>query len=158
MLLSGKTMAFSHFIEQNAPRVCSAVRAILGNQDEADKIAQQVFVTAWFTAKGRDTWRLPYAWIYRIVVSECYGYLRMKRLEPSVDGTLDRVHQQRDLLNQALERVPDEDRYLLLLRELEGYSVTQLSEATKLDESTIKKRLFEARQRLARNLTRNLRP
>jgi DNA-directed RNA polymerase specialized sigma24 family protein len=58
----------------------------------------------------------------------------------------------RDLLNKALARIPDEDRYLLLLRELEGYSVTQLSEATKLDECTIKNSLFATRRRLARDL------
>jgi RNA polymerase sigma-70 factor (ECF subfamily) len=49
-----------------------------------------------------------------------------------------------------LERIPAEDRRLLLLRELEGYPVAKLSELTGLDENTIKARLFRTRQRLVK--------
>jgi RNA polymerase sigma-70 factor (ECF subfamily) len=69
-------------------------------------------------------------------------------------ATSDRVVVQRDLLNRLLERLPEEERHLLLLKELEGYSVAQLSEVTGLNENTIKVRLFRTRQRLARAAAR----
>ena len=53
-----------------------------------------------------------------------------------------------------LERIPEEDRHLLLLKELEGYSVANLSEVTGLAESTIKVRLFRTRQRLVKAAAR----
>jgi DNA-directed RNA polymerase specialized sigma24 family protein len=55
---------------------------------------------------------------------------------------------QRDLLNKVLKRIGEEDRYLLLLRELEGYSVAQLAEEAGLSEHTIRVALFRVRQRL----------
>jgi RNA polymerase sigma-70 factor (ECF subfamily) len=55
---------------------------------------------------------------------------------------------QRDFLNKLLLRIPERDRHLLLLRELEDYSIAQLAEATGLNENTIKVRLFRTRQRL----------
>jgi DNA-directed RNA polymerase specialized sigma24 family protein len=63
---------------------------------------------------------------------------------PAPDG----VVSQRDLLNKVLEGIGEEDRYLLLLRELEGYSVAQLAEETGKSEHTIRVALFRTRQRL----------
>jgi DNA-directed RNA polymerase specialized sigma24 family protein len=58
------------------------------------------------------------------------------------------------MLKDALTRIPDEDRCLLLLRELHGYSVAQLSEVTGLDEFAVRNRLFATRQRLVKGLGR----
>jgi RNA polymerase sigma factor (sigma-70 family) len=88
-----------------------------------------------------------------MVVNECYRFLRTKAFKSANARGSARTHLRGDL-NTVLDRIPEEDRYLLLLRELEGYSVQELSEATGLDESTIGRKLFAARQRLAKNLER----
>jgi len=53
-----------------------------------------------------------------------------------------------------LIRIPERDRHLLLLRELEGFSIAELSEATGLNENTIKVRLLRIRQHLIAAATR----
>jgi RNA polymerase sigma-70 factor (ECF subfamily) len=63
---------------------------------------------------------------------------------------LDAVVLQRNYLNRLLETLPERDRHLLLLREVEGLSITELAEATGLNENVLKIRLFRARQRLVR--------
>jgi len=126
-------------------------------------------VKVYFSVKGFDARSSLYTWIHRIAVNECYQFLRKNRLKLSYESdsaentisvrvqmardprpTCDRVVAQRDLLNRLLERLPEEERHLLLLKELEGYSVAQLSEETGLNENTIKVRLFRTRQRLAK--------
>ena len=106
-------------------------------------------------------------WIYRIAVNECYGFLRRKRLKlvyesDTADNALsmcmqsvadpravtDRAVMQRDFLNKLLARVPENDRLLLLLKEVEGFSLAELSEMTGLNLNTLKVRLFRTRQRL----------
>jgi RNA polymerase sigma-70 factor (ECF subfamily) len=146
--------AFREFVEQNATRINRTACAIVGNREDADEIAQSVFVKAWFSAGSRDERGSSQTWIYRLVVNECYWFLRTKPLKAANDDGFARTHLRRDLLNTALDRIPEEDRYMLLLRELEGYSVQELSEATGLDESTIGRKLFAARQRLAKKLGR----
>jgi RNA polymerase sigma-70 factor (ECF subfamily) len=47
-----------------------------------------------------------------------------------------------------MERVSDEEKQLLLLKEVEGYSVEELSGMLKMNENTIKVKLFRARQKL----------
>ena len=76
------------------------------------------------------------------------------KLPADPSPTSDTLVAQRDFLNKLLLRIPEQDRHLLLLRELEGFSIAQLSEATGLNENTIKVRLFRTRQQLIAAATR----
>ena len=64
---------------------------------------------------------------------------------------------QRDFINKLLARIPKNDRWLLISKEVEGFSLAELSEMTGLNESTIKVRLFRTRQALVAAAAR-LRP
>jgi RNA polymerase sigma-70 factor (ECF subfamily) len=172
-LQAGNEIAYRKFVEGYQFGVYRVAYGILGNRDEADEVAQKVFARAYLSVKGLDARSSLYTWIFGIAVSECYTFLRTKRLKlgnesnstlnPSLmrvqmgldsNSRSEQVVLQRDLLNTLLGRIPDEDRCLLLLRELEGYSVAKLSEVTGLNESTIKARLFRTRQHLAAQLDR----
>jgi RNA polymerase sigma-70 factor (ECF subfamily) len=77
----------------------------------------------------------------------------MEKRKP-VDETLE----QRDLLLKLLAKVSEEDRMLILLKEVEGHSVEELAQMTGMNENTIKVKLFRTRQKLlkaAQRLTRN---
>jgi RNA polymerase sigma-70 factor (ECF subfamily) len=63
---------------------------------------------------------------------------------PSVEGELAR----RDYVVKLLEKLPAEDRTLMLLKEVEGHSVEELAQMTGLNQNTIKVKLFRARQKL----------
>ena len=64
--------------------------------------------------------------------------------QPAVDQSLAR----RDLAVKLLEKLSEEDRQLILLKEVEGHSVEELAQRTGLNENTIKVKLFRARQKL----------
>ena len=55
---------------------------------------------------------------------------------------------QRDFLMKLLEKLSADDRSLLMLKEVEGHSVDELSKMTGMNENTIKVKLFRARQKL----------
>src|SRR5258708_4280926 len=63
---------------------------------------------------------------------------------PAVDTRL----AQRDLIGKLMGKLSSEDRSLLLLKEVEGHSVEELSQMTGMNENTIKVKLFRARQKL----------
>ena len=65
-------------------------------------------------------------------------------LNVPVDMTLER----QDLLVKLLSRVSEEDRMLMLLKEVEGHSVEELARMTGMNENTIKVKLFRTRQKL----------
>jgi RNA polymerase sigma-70 factor (ECF subfamily) len=66
--------------------------------------------------------------------------------QPSADTTLAR----RDYVLKLLSRVSEEERMLLMLKEVEGYSVEELASMTGMNENTIKVKLFRARQKLVK--------
>ena len=164
-LQAGDERAFREIIERYASKICRLAYGILRNRDDADEIAQEVFTKVYLSIKNFSARSSLYSWIYRIAVNECYGFLRKKRFKPvypndSPDDTLslrmeaimdgrptpDRTAMQRNFINKLLARIPEDDRWLLISKEVEGFSLADLSEMTGLNESTIKVRLFRIRQ------------
>jgi RNA polymerase sigma-70 factor (ECF subfamily) len=70
----------------------------------------------------------------------------------------DRATVARDYLNKLLVRIPAEDRFLLVLKEVEGHSIGELAEMTGATESAIKTKLFRARHKLLEAAGRMSRP
>ena len=63
---------------------------------------------------------------------------------PAADDSLAK----RDFVSKLLSKVSEEDRSLILLKEVEGHSVEELAQMTGMNENTIKVKLFRARQKL----------
>jgi RNA polymerase sigma-70 factor (ECF subfamily) len=163
-------MAFKEIVDRYQAKVFSIIYGILRNRNDAEDIAQQVFSKIYFSIGRFDSRSSLLTWIYRITVNECYDYLRkrrvrklvyesdfsaeeVKRLETSdavVDPTapVDRQLAEHDLVLKLLSKVSQQDRTLILLKEVDGHSVEELSEITGLNENTIKVKLFRTRQKL----------
>ncbi len=176
---AGEEAAFRDIVEGYQAKVFSIIYGILRNHNDAEDIAQQVFSKAFFSIRRFDFRSSLLTWIYKITVNECYDYLRKKKVrklvyesdfseedarrvaqsEPGRDPRtpVDVAVAQRDLVVKLLARLPQQDRCLLLLKEVEGHSVEELAEMTGINENTVKVKLFRARQRLlklAQRLTR----
>ncbi len=165
-------LAFREIVERYQAKVFSIIYGILRNHNDAEDIAQQVFAKIYFSIQNFDFRSSLLTWIYKITVNECYDYLRKKRVRklvyesdfseedallmensgavaesaPAVDDTLAR----RDLAVKLLSKISEEDRNLILMKEVEGHSVEELSQMTGMNENTIKVKLFRARQKLVK--------
>ena len=163
-------LAFREIVERYQAKVYSIIFGILRNRNDAEDIAQQVFAKVYFSMGNFDFRSSLLTWIYKITVNECYDYLRKKRVRklvyesdfseeesllmqnsesamdhrPAVDTQL----AQRDFVLKLLAKVSEEDRNLMLLKEVEGHSVEELAQMTGMNENTIKVKLFRARQKL----------
>jgi RNA polymerase sigma-70 factor (ECF subfamily) len=169
---SGDEMAFREVVDRYQAKVFSIIYGILRNRNDAEDISQQVFAKIYFSIKNFDFRSSLLTWIYKITVNECYDYLRKKRVrklvyesdftaeesvrlenaEPASNQApgVDQRLAQHDLIVKLLSKVSEEDRNLMLLKEVEGHSVEELSAMTGMNENTIKVKLFRARQKLAK--------
>src|SRR5246127_4126413 len=165
-------IAFREIVERYQAKVFSIIYGILRNHNDAEDIAQQVFAKVYFSIRNFDFRSSLLTWIYKITVNECYDYLRKKRVrklvyesdfsaedsqrmdraDPAIDPAqpVDRQLAQHDLVVKLLSKVSEEDRTLILLKEVEGHSVEELSGMTGMNENTIKVKLFRARQKLVK--------
>jgi RNA polymerase sigma-70 factor (ECF subfamily) len=165
-------IAFREIVDRYQAKVFSIIYGILRNRNDAEDIAQQVFAKIYFSISNFDFRSSLLTWIYKITVNECYDYLRKKRVrklvyesdfssddsmrmensEPVTNQGPSIVERlaQHDLIFKLLSKISEEDRSLILLKEVEGHSVEELSEMTGMNENTIKVKLFRARQKLVK--------
>jgi RNA polymerase sigma-70 factor (ECF subfamily) len=167
---AGDELAFRELVERFQAKIFSIIYGILRNHNDAEDIAQQVFSKVYFSIRNFDFRSSLLTWIYKITVNECYDYLRKKRVrrlvyesdfsqeesqrmeasDPAVDPAVpaDERLAQRDFAVKLLSKVSEEDRSLILLKEVEGHSVEELAQMTGMNENTIKVKLFRTRQKL----------
>jgi RNA polymerase sigma-70 factor (ECF subfamily) len=180
MAQGGKESAFEELIRRHQQRVFALVSGILRRQEDVEDIAQQVFLKVYLSLRKFDQRAAFSTWLYKITVNECWDYLRKKKVRPLVyesdlseeqvsrlDGIVsaERVSlnpneraEVKQLLERMLDKLPEQDRQLLVLKEIEGFSVQELAEILHLNVNTVKVRLFRARGRILEGYRRRLVP
>ena len=146
-----KETAFREFVERYQARIYRVALAILGIPEQADEIARKAFVDAHRAFNGTTSDSSLFIRTHRITVDECYRFLAESWFVPLRSH---RGAERRDLLNKLLVRIPREDRHILLLCEMEGYSTPNISQLSGLNEDAVRTILFRTRQRLAGELRR----
>ena len=169
----GDAAAYEHLVRVHQQRVFAVVSGILRRREDVEDVAQQVFVKAYFSLPRFDQRAAFGTWLYKIAVNECWDYLRKKKVRPLVyeaDLSEEQVRQfgasrehsgthtfgeetsrrleQRQLIDRLLEELEERDRLMLILKEVEGFSVEEIGQLLDLNVNTVKVRLFRARGRL----------
>ena len=170
MAQDGTEAAYEELIRRHQQRVTALVGSILRRNEDIEDVVQQVFLKVFVSLKRFDLRAAFSTWLYKITVNECWDYLRKRRVRPltyeadlseeqvsRLDGVLsakrpperpgERAEVQ-ELLDWMLEKLPEQDRQLLILKEMEGFSVHELADVLGLNVNTVKVRLFRARGRI----------
>lgn len=170
---NGEEDAFRLIVEKYQAKVFSIINGILRNRNDAEDIAQQVFTKIYFSLKKFNFRSALVTWIYKITVNECYDYLRKQKVrkltyesdmseddlrridnmeDPSKNpsDSIDRRTELRQYVVRLLDKLTEEERNLLILKEVEGYPVEELARMVDMNENTVKVKLFRARQKLVK--------
>lgn len=175
---AGNMEAFEALVVRHQSRVFAVAGGILRNREDVEDIAQQVFSKAYFSLKRFDQRAAFSTWLYKITVNECWDVLRKRKVRPLVlevdlseeqsrqyqaaeqlsDGRPDASEQlaSRERVEQLLGCLEERDRSMLVLKEVQGFSVEEIAEILEINANTVKVRLFRARQRIAESLKRRL--
>lgn len=167
---NGTEAAYEELIRRHQQRVGALVGSILRRNADVEDVVQQVFLKVYISLKRFDLRAAFSTWLYKITVNECWDYLRKRKVRPltyeadlseeqvsRLDGiaSADRPPESpseraevKELLDWMLAKLPEQDRQLLILKEIEGFSVHELAEAMGLNVNTVKVRLFRARGRI----------
>jgi len=167
---NGTEAAYEELIRRHQQRVAALVGSILRRNEDIEDVVQQVFLKVFISLKRFDLRAAFSTWLYKITVNECWDYLRKRKVRPltyeadlseeqvsRLDGIVsaDRPPESpgeraevKELLDWMLDKLPEQDRQLLVLKEMEGFSVHELADMLGLNVNTVKVRLFRARGRL----------
>src|SRR5271168_3992687 len=162
--------AFEELVRRHQHRVMAVAAGLLRRREDAEEIAQQVFLKAYFSLKRFDQRAAFSTWLYKITVNECWDLLRKKKVRPLLyesDLSEEQAHQvlaseqkgsttpdisqqlgDRQRVENLLQGLEERDRLMLVLKEVEGFSIEEIAETMELNANTVKVRLFRARQRI----------
>jgi RNA polymerase sigma-70 factor (ECF subfamily) len=178
----GDREAFSEIVRRYQDRVYSLCMRWLGDPALAEEVAQDVFFAA-FRSLGSFRGDARFStWIFRVAVNHCknrelYRRRRGHGRTESIDGQADDddaapprqyaaegpgtdalIHQAEAdrQLQAALDALEEDQRQIILLRDVEDLSYEEIAEILDLPKGTVKSRLHRARSELARKLLRRI--
>ncbi|MGD9720450.1 MAG: RNA polymerase sigma factor [Pirellulales bacterium] len=154
-------VAFVALVERFRQRVWRICFRLLGNEQDANDAAQEVFIRL-FTHRGKFAGRSKYAtWVHAIAVRTCLTLRRGRGRRQKHEDTASDEQWERQQpttaaptsglnldLMQMLDVLDEEDRAMLILKYAEGYDYEELSEIFELSVSACKMRLARAREKL----------
>ena len=174
--------AFRELVSIHRDRVYNITFRMLGNRAEAEDVAQEVFITVFKTIHTFREESKFSTWLYRVAVNHCknrikYLSRRQDRNKDELDETTrgsesssgngaigspppsapDRAlegAQMEKLLQEAIATLDDEQRTVVVLRDIEDLSIEEICEITGLPDGTVKSRLHRARLVLRKKLQR----
>ena len=157
---AGDARATRELVDRHLPRMVNLARRVLGNQADAEEVAQEVFLRVW---KQAPKWKPGQAkfetWMHRVALNLCYDRLRKKREvtgedlpEPvdESDNTREALHQKElaARIDEAMQVLPDRQRAAVTLCHHQGYSNIEAAEMMDVSVEALESLLARGRRKL----------
>jgi RNA polymerase sigma-70 factor (ECF subfamily) len=170
---SGDDSAFNQVVQAYRKRILGTIARLIGRPEDVEDVGQEVFLRLYFSLDQLRTAEVFEPWLYRLTVNAAYDYLRRQKRRPEsrmsdlseqqvmyadaaagskVRDEEERRTKIRELAQSLLGKVSEEDRLLLVMKEVEGRTLKELEQIYKVNENALKVRLFRARQRVLKAL------
>src|SRR5579872_478135 len=161
---AGEVAAYEELVRIHQHRVLAVVAGLLQNNEDVEDVAQQALAKAYFSIRRFDLRSAFGTWLYKIAVNECWDYLRKKkvrRLVYEADMSEEQVRkldsvpehsfgdrlphgdagsrvEQQQLVERLLGELDEKDQIMLVMKEVEGFSVEEIGEVLGLNVNTVK--------------------
>lgn len=172
---AGDTTAYRGLVEKYQQRVYAVVYGMVRNREDARDITQEAFVKAYNSLEGFRVEAGFYTWLYRIAMNLAIDFIRRRKRRAATgfdegvaarddDGGIAESHHEDSPRKQlerkqlygrildALEQLPEDQRQVIVLREVDGLSYKEIADIMEVPEGTVMSRLFYARKKLQKLL------
>lgn len=161
--IDGEEDTFNELVRRHKEKVRNIVYLTLNDRDAVDDISQDVFITVYRSLKSFRFESQFTTWLYRITVNKCKDHLRRKSIrrivlpfrdnqeDPGYEISPDSTNT-KEIVRNAISRLPDKMRIPLVLKDIEGFSYQEIAETMQCEIGTVKSRIFRAREGLKKIL------
>jgi RNA polymerase sigma-70 factor (ECF subfamily) len=173
-VLAGQTALFELLMRRCNERVYRAARAIVRNEHEAEDVMQQAYVNAFTHLRQFNGSAQFSTWLTRIAINESLARARRQGRYQTLDDDFSNVEptmaaqspenperlaftgELRDLLERAIDALPDGLREVFMLREVEGMNTAEAAACLGVSDDVVKTRLSRGRAALRRALAEQI--
>ncbi|MGG1516978.1 sigma-70 family RNA polymerase sigma factor [Paenibacillus oryzisoli] len=156
----GEKEAYAQLVRDFKDPVYRYALGMLNDRQDAEDVAQEAFVKAYYSLSGLESEFAFSAWLFQIVSNLAKNRLK-KRIrehdyrEDANDSMIDRGPldpSERLSIEEALAQLSLEHREVILLHDVQGYRYEEIAQITNIPLGTVKSRLFAARTALRKEL------
>lgn len=164
-ILKGEQALFAHLVERYQSYVFTLALRQTDNREDAEEVAQDVFVKA-YRCLADFRWEARFStWLYTIVRTSSATFLRRKRpataslesikVEPRLEGGGLERKSRHETLNRAIRLLGPDDAQVVTLFYQGEQTLEEIGKIMGLDPNTVKVRLHRARHRLREKMERH---
>jgi RNA polymerase sigma-70 factor (ECF subfamily) len=142
---------YNRSVEEYADTVYSFIRGNLKDEQRANDIVQDSYEKLWRRVAEID-YAVVKSWLFTTAYNNMIDIIRKEKriitLEPDHENELIYESHYSDLneiLNEALMRLPEQQKISVMLRDYEGYSYKEISEITGFSEANVKINIYRGR-------------
>ena len=176
----GDVAAYEELVRAHQQRIFAIAAGVLRRNEDLEDIVQQVLLKVYLSLKRFDLRSAFSTWLYKVTVNECLDYLRKKKVRRLVyeanltEEQAQQLHdvegaaanhpglpssrrvELRQIVDGLLEKLPEAEQLMLVLKEVEGLTVEEIGAVLDMNVNTVKVRLFRARGKLVEIYRRRL--
>lgn len=173
-LRKGDHTAFERLVRDNQENVFRVILAVVRNEEDAKDLAQDTFIKAYTAISSFSGASSVSTWLYRIAYNTALDFCRKRGRTPDTKSVYDEEDAEvrnlsageetqpekafektalRAKIFAAVAELPEEQRRMIELRDIHGFSYEQIAEMTKTREGTVKSRIKRARDSLRKKLS-----
>ena len=159
----GDRTAFEDLMRRHERLVFGTARRLLGAVEDAEDVAQEVFLRLYGHLERLDPKRPLSSWLYRVTVNACSSLGRHRRARPTVElenadetliaGGLDpaaaaELEEEHRMVAEGLTTLAPKERAAMVLHDLQGLSTREVATTLEISEVTVRTHLCRARQKM----------
>jgi RNA polymerase sigma-70 factor (ECF subfamily) len=142
-------MDFEVVFEENFDKIYYKILGTVKNPEDAEDIAQEVFINVYKYLKNFRGDSSLYTWIYRIAINKIYDFYRKKKLDLELNEEILEIDDGVDLnnniiLKERLEKIKPSEKEIVILKDIYGYKLREISKMKGVNLSTIKSIYYKA--------------
>ncbi len=148
---------YNRAVEMHGQNLFGYVFKYLRNEENTRDIVQDVFEKLWKNRRSVEFEKAK-AWMFRtghnslINFSNRYNKTIYDTQQIPERGRVDQRYETKELIDKVLAQLPPQQKSIVLLRDLEGYSYDEIGEILEISQSQVKVYLFRARKKMQKQL------
>ena len=142
-------MDFDNIYEEYFDRVYYKVLSVVKNDDDAEDICQETFISVYKNlSKFREESNI-YTWIYRIAINKTYDFFKKRKIEFEINDDVlslpeDINFDTKIILQEKLKLISEKEREIVILKDIYGYKLKEIAEMKSMNLSTVKSVYYKA--------------